>query len=309
MARHLQGWILLCFLLSLPGCEPQGSRDTVASDPHVVTSIFPLGDLVKHLVPGDVQVRVVLPPGSSPATFEVTPRRILELRDAPLYVMIGGGMDEWTADLPEASGGTGQTIRLSEGVELLGEAEEGGGGHGHQHGTGNPHIWLDPVLVRDRMVPTLATALSRAFPDDSANIRARARILSDYLTALDREIRDALSAVQGEAFITTHAAWSYFALRYGLDEAGVIHPSPGHEPSSRKLAALVDTARARNVRCLFSEPQLGEVAAGAVSSELSLPTLMLDPLGGQDLQGRGGYFELMRFNTRQFADCLGKDVP
>ena len=123
---------------------------------------------------------------------------------------------------------------------------------------------------------------------------------------MDEEIREALAPLEKRSFLSTHAAWSYFAARYGLEEAGVIHSHPGQDPSSRELAHLLEEAEEHSIDCLFTEPQLGEVAARALATELSLPTCMLDPLGGDGLAGRDGYFQLLRFNTRQFVQGLGR---
>ena len=86
----------------------------------------------------------------------------------------------------------------------------------------------------------------------------------------------------------------------------MIHSHPGQDPSSREMAHLLDEAKEHSIDCLFTEPQLGEVAARALATELSLPTCMLDPLGGEGLEGRDGYFQLLRFNTRQFIRGLGR---
>jgi len=294
--------VLLLFFPQVLGCEGaqgEGSSDTL---PVVVTSIFPIGDLARQLAGELARVEVLLPPGASPATFDVTPRQIRDLQRAGLFLMIGGGLDEWVSQLPEASGGDSPVVRLSDGVPLLaGEEDE----HGHDHGSGNPHIWLDPILVRDQILPKLGEALKGAIPDGAKLIDNRASLLADSLTALDEEIRETLRPLEHRAFIATHSAWTYFAARYGLEEAGVIHAHPGQDPSSREMAALLEVARARGINCLFTEPQLGEVAARALATELSLPTCLLDPLGGPNQEGRTGYFQLLRFNTRQLVLGLG----
>jgi zinc transport system substrate-binding protein len=253
----------------------------------------------------NARVEVVLPPGASPATFDVTPRQLADLRNSALFVLVGGGLDEWIVSL---SGEDAPLLRLSDGITLIhgdDSGEEEAEGHGHSHAEGNPHIWLDPILVRDELLPKLEGALQAAIPDAAEEIRQRAGILADSLTALDQEIRAALEPIKSRAFIATHAAWTYFADRYGLEEVGVIHPTPGHEPSSRDVANLIRTAEERNVGCLFIEPQLGEVAARALATELSLPVRMLDPLGGATFEGRDGYMGLLRFNTEQLVKGLG----
>lgn len=302
------GALSACTLLSLMilGCQ-RGEEETGIDDrPVVVTSIFPLGDLVQELVGPDVRVEVVLPSGASPATFSVTPRQLRDYRDASLFIMVGGGLDEWLSRLPEASREESSILELTEGMHLIEEGEDSSEeALGHSHGAGNPHIWLDPILVKDQVLPKLTQALGSAFPSSATDIEERAATLADSLSALDSEIRQKLAPLRQRAFITTHSAWPYFAVRYGMEEAGVIHTHPGHEPSSREIAALLEVAKYHGIPCLFTEPQLGEVAARALATELDLPTLELDPLGGPNAPGREGYFELLRFNTDQLLAGLG----
>ena len=296
--------ILPLLLLTL-GCGAQAEDQETHGEPVVATSIFPVGDLVESLVGDNARVEVVLPPGASPATFDVTPRQLADLRNSALFVLVGGGLDEWIVRL---SNGDDHLLRLSDGITLIHSddpGEEQAEDHGHSHAHGNPHIWLDPILVRDQLLPKLERALQAAIPDAAEEIRQRAGSLADSLTALDEEIRAALEPLKGRAFIATHAAWTYFAHRYGLEEVGVIHPTPGHEPSSRDVADLIRTAEEKKVACLFIEPQLGEVAARALATELSLPVRTLDPLGGPTLEGREGYMALLRFNTEQLVKGLG----
>jgi zinc transport system substrate-binding protein len=271
----------------------------------VVVSIFPIADLAQRMVGEGVRVEVVLPPGASPATFDLTPRQVQDFRNAAAFFMIGGGLDEWLSPLPEASGGRAQVVRLSDGIRLMAGEDDEEEEHEHGPASGNPHIWLDPILVRDQVLPKLQESLTEAFPDESESIQENADLLADSLTRLDGEIRETLESLDQRAFIATHSAWTYFAARYEMEEAGVIHLHPGHEPSSRELAHLLEVAEGRGIPCLFTEPQLGELAARALASELDIPTVMLDPLGGIGQEGREDYFQLLRYNARQLVLGLG----
>ena len=188
-------------------------------------------------------------------------------------------------------------VRLNEGIPL----REGGRGEG----TGDPHVWLDPVLVRERWLPKIVAALVEARPDARDRIEARGRAVGDSLASLDAWMAERLGPVHGGAFVATHSAWNYLAARYGIRELGAIYPSPGQEPSSRELAGLVDQARAAGVRAVFTEPQLGETGARALAEELGVPVHVLDPLGGPGLPGRETYLGMMRFNTDEIASALG----
>ena len=98
-------------------------------------------------------------------------------------------------------------------------------------------------------------------------MRARSAALADSLTALDAEIRAQLAGLPQRGFIATHEAWDYFAIRYDLRDLGSVYEGPGHEPSARGLARLVDAALGEGLRAVLSEPQLAETAARALADE------------------------------------------
>jgi zinc transport system substrate-binding protein len=267
--------------------------------PLVVASIFPVGDLARSLAGGAAEVMVLLPPRASPSTFEPTARQMADVAHASAFLFVGGGMDRWAEAMVREDA---PIVRLTTGMRLA-------QGHTHEgdEGTGNPHVWLDPVRVRDELLPRIEAVLSVAAPDRAAGIQARARALADSLTALDAEIRTLLTGVPTHGFVSTHSAWVYFAERYGLEEIGSVYESPGREPSARYLAGLVASAREEGTRAVFIEPQLGEAGARTVASELDVPVHLLDPQGGEGQAERETYLALMRFNARQMARALGDD--
>lgn len=300
------GWILAAALatFAVGACAPEHA--TRGPD-LVVATIFPVADLTARVGGEAIRVETLLPPRASLHTWEATPAQIRSLGHARAYITVGGGLDGWLegmgADDPEL-----RTLRLTDGVTLL-RADEA---HGHEHdhevegqATGDPHVWLDPLLVRDEFVPRIRDLLVELLPAQETAIRARARALTDSLTALDAEIRATLAGRTLDGFIATHDAWAYFAERYGLVSLGNLYASPGHEPSARGLAALVEAARAAGLPSVLSEPQLSETAAAALAAELGVSVVTVDPLGGADVEGRGSYLDLMRFNARAFARALG----
>jgi ABC-type Zn uptake system ZnuABC Zn-binding protein ZnuA len=293
----LRSLAFLSLTLLVPACAPAERGATETGRPLVVASIFPVGDLARRIAGEDVQVEVLLPARASPSTFEPTARQMALFSGATAYLFVGGGMDRWAERLVQPGD---VVVRLIEGMTLLqGDEHEG------DPGTGNPHVWLDPVLVRDELLPRIEAVLNDAAPEHAAGIAERRAALADSLTALDAEIRAALAAAPTHAFVSTHSAWVYYARRYGLDEIGAIYASPGREPSSRHLAQLVDGARAAGVRAVFIEPQLGEAGARTVASELGVGVHLLDPQGGEDQPGRDSYASLLRFNTAAMVEALG----
>jgi ABC-type Zn uptake system ZnuABC Zn-binding protein ZnuA len=287
-----RGWTLVAAgCMSLAGCrgEPATGDRSGESRPVVAVTLFPLGDVARVIAGSAADVVVMLPAGATPATYEPTPELVRRLARARLVVAVGAGADGWGADLARAW--RAELLLLSDAMTL-----------GYD---GNPHVWLDPILVRDAVLPQLKSALIRVAPASEDSIRIRAAAYHDRLTDLDREIRDTLASLTSRAFVATHPAWPYFAERYHLRQVGVLYPAPGRELGPRELATLVDEARRAGVRGVFTEPQLGQTGVRALAEELQAQIGMLDPLGGPGEADRDSYEALLRYNAREFSRLLG----
>lgn len=294
---------LLAFLpLLVTGCGETTSSSASGDRLVVVASVHPVASMARVLLAEAGDVRTLLPPGVHADSFEPTPRMAEAMAAADLVVRVGLGLDGWVGEsgAPE--------LVLAEGN---GQSQDGGGngqsedGRGHDHGAGNPHVWLDPIRVRDDLVPKLTAALAAAAPSHADDIRARAAAFGDSLTALDSEIRRLLDGAATRHFVAAHPAWEYFAQRYDLVQVGVLHPSPGQEIGTRELARLVTEARRLGVRAVMAEPQLGAAGVETIADELDVRVEVVDPIGGPGMDGREEYLPLMRFNARAFARALG----
>ncbi|MDP2873148.1 MAG: metal ABC transporter substrate-binding protein [Bacillota bacterium] len=276
----------------------------------VVASIFPLASLCGEIGGDAVQVSTLLPAGASPHTYEMTPSQARTLADADLVFQVGGGLDPFVTRLAGAAAGSARRLEAMAALPaetLLAQGEQPwlaqGAVTGAAPGVADPHIWLDPVLVRDYVVPALQEELGALWPEHAEVFAANAAGLRDRLTELDGWIREQLAPVREKGLITIHPAWGYFGRRYGID-TWAVEQHAGSEPSPLWLAELVDIARFRGIQTLFSEPQLSGQIAGILERELQVQVLVLDPLGGKGRPGYGSYTEMMRSNVEIMVEGL-----
>lgn len=282
-------------LLSLVGC---GKGAVLENTPPVlvVSSIFPVSDLTRQLGGGQVEVVTLIPPGASPHTFEPAPSQMKILNSANLVIAVGSGLDDWLME--GLTQGTDLLV-VTEGMTLMEET------HQHERPAGtNPHVWLDPILVRDHVLPLVAGALIQVDPDHEQRYRERLSEVQGTLTGLDQELRQKLERFKGEEFISLHPAWTYFALRYGLEEVACVSESPGKEPTARHLSVLTGMCLERDIRVIVAEPQLNAKAAEVISAEVNARLITLDPLGGEDVDGYSRYQDLIRSNASVLADAF-----
>jgi ABC-type Zn uptake system ZnuABC Zn-binding protein ZnuA len=268
----------------------------------VVATIFPLADLVQQIGGSEVSVTTLLPGGANPHTYEPTPAQMQAVAAADLIVAVGAGLDTWLEKLLESRRTGSHLVEVTHGAALLPAAHE------HEHDTtgksGDPHIWVDPILVRDHVVGLLVEGLTAVQPERRSTWEAQAQLLRAQLTALDEELRTVLAPVRGKSYISLHSAWRYFGKRYGLQEAGVIEPFPGREPSAREIARMAEAARHAGTRTVLAEPQLNPRMAEQLAREIGGRVVHLDPFGAADLPGRNHYGELLRGNARLLAEAL-----
>lgn len=279
----------------------------------VVVSIHPLALLVQEVGGDAVAVRTLLPAGASPHGYEPSPSDVRALSNARLLVTVGGGLDPWAARLARGLDLKGARLALAEQGPLRPSdathvhADE----DGHDEGPGDPHVWLDPLWVRDHAVPALERALAAAAPDQAGVFHTRAHDFTDRLTALDRVLADALAPVRGEAFIAFHGSWGYFAARYGLNQVAVVEPLPGREPSAHWMAQVVRAAQGAGARVVLVEPEFNPRSARTIAEQFGGRMILVDPLGNPrvpwgDTYAGATYEGLMRFNADAFVQGLAR---
>lgn len=262
----------------------------------VAVTIFPVADLTRDLAGSRAEVLTILPPGASPHTFAPTPRLLRRLAGARLLVMIGAGVDDWATKLV---GRRTAKVVLTRGVRLLPANGHGQASPGH----GNPHVWLDPVLMKTA-VGRIARALIELDPAGRTYYLARRDRLLARLGALDAWIRSRVKTWRHRAYVAFHPFLAYFAGRYGLKRVGVIERSPGKLPTPRHLAEIVQAIRRHQVRFVLAEPQLNYKAARVIAREAGVRVVKIDPLGGANTAHGRTYFDLLRHNVTQLARGL-----
>lgn len=322
--------VLLMFLFFVPGCTPEEAKNGEL-DPaiKVVTTIYPLADIAGRLGGEEVAVSYLLPAGASPHTYEPTVEQARMLEQADLLIYVGAGLDNWAVNMTEAAGSGPAVLKMSERVDMIetvdyyrleenaaGEKDYGHdcdsshdhhNGHDHgdcDHGPQDPHFWLDPLIVRDLLGPAIHEKLVEQAPGEEQYFDRRYEEYHEELTGLHEEIEAASAGFSRTGFIAFHSAWQYFAERYGLEEVAVIAQFPGQEPSAGWVAELVELIRQEEIGGIFAEPQFSSELADRIAEESGTEVLMIDPLGGEDVEGRESYLDLMRFNLAVFKEAM-----
>lgn len=281
-------------------------------------SILPLKSIVGGIVGDDFDVRVLVPAGASPETFELTPRQFVDLNRARLIFNVG--LIDFETTLLGKIEARDKVVDLSRGIDLI------AGSCSHAHGkvarADEPHAAA--MSEEQQTAGSHAAAMPgerqlagrhAATPAPQAHGHSHAHGIDPHIWTSPR----ALQHMAANAYEAIHALWpdsvkyteNHARLQEQLAEldartAGKIaasgvryfiiyHPAltyyardyglqqvaiedDGKEPSARALARLIEQARHDGVRRIFYQSQFPASAVEVIARDIEAQSVAIDPL-------------------------------
>lgn len=243
---------------------------------HVFVSIAPEKTFVTRVGGNRVQVTAMVQPGSSPETYEPTPKQIAALAGSDLYFRIGMPFEQSWMHRIRSMNPEMKVVDLRAGIPLrsFGDPHQHEGlDHGHL--LQDPHIWTNPRLVIT-MAAHIRDALTRVDPAGAPEYKANYQAFAADLRTLDSEIRNLLAGLNNRRFLVFHPAWGYFADQYGLQQIAI--EAEGKPPGAATLARLIERAKRENLHTIFVQRQFSTAAALAVARAIDAQVIQVDPL-------------------------------
>lgn len=297
--------VLTILLIAIgPMVSPARADDSPAADePIKVIATFPvLKDLVQQIGRDRVTVTGLLNGMESEHTYTPKPTDILAIGEARMLVQIGLGLDVWVDGLiKNAENRRLLIITTSKGVPLL-KSQDRDDSPDDSHALGDPNIWLDPENTK-LMVRHITEGLLKI---DPAHKDDYMRNQAAYIQDLDRtqqQLMIRLKPLQNKKIITHHAAWAYFARRFGFTIRGSIASQAGDEPSAKHLSDLIRTIKTEKIRVIVSEPQLNPKLPQILAQETGAKVVVLTPIPGA-LPGAETYRTMIEYDVDQLIDAL-----
>jgi len=258
------------------GSPPSPSEAGATPGPiPVAVSLPPQAWLVERLGGERVTVSVLLPPGTSPATYELSPQQVVALDRARLFVAVGHPAFPFERQVLGRLLGHRRDLTVVEMTGHLGALTLPGHGHGEEPEGIDPHVWTAPQTML-AAAEGVAAALARLDPAHADAYRANLDDLRRQIAELDRELAARFAAAPGRRFWVLHPAWGYLARQYGLEQVAL--ESGGKEMSAARLVATTEQARREDVRVIFVQRGFSDRTARALAREIGARVVELDPL-------------------------------
>jgi zinc transport system substrate-binding protein len=261
----------------------------------VFVSIMPQKYFVQQIGKNLVDVRVMVHPGASPATYEPKPRQMAAIAKTHIYFSIGVPFENVWLNKIVSSNPNMMVVQTDHGIQKASMVDhhhhdkaadhqktdqqhnnEGGNDENRRNtGIRDPHIWLSPPLVMIQ-ARTMATTLQTVDPAHRSDYEANYKAFISEISKLDTDLKNIFSGNHGLQFMVFHPAWGYFADTYGLKQIPV--EVEGKNPKPAQLKSLIEFANTNDIDVIFVQPQFSAKSAEVIARGIGGQVVVADPL-------------------------------
>ena len=295
----------------------ESNQDATDEKLRVYTSTFATAAIAKEIGGTDIDVKMIVPPGADPHSYEPTSKQLTEIAQGDLFLLTGTTLEPYSKKIKASlKGNDVRFVETSTGIDLL-EANatlhehEGHDDHAdehaeeeHDHGKYDPHVWLDPNNAK-MMAQSISTALAKEVPDKKATFEKNLAEFDTQADELDQNLQQAVDKGSKKELLVTHAAYGYLAERYGFSQLPIAGISPSDEPSQKQLAALVKEAKLHDLKYIAFEETVSPKVARVIQQEIGAEAITIHNLESVTKeQQNASYFDLMNENVTTLKQAL-----
>ena len=295
--------------LVLTACSSNEGKNKANDKLQVVTTFYPMYDFTKNIVGDKADVSMLITGGTEPHDYEPSAKDIARIQDADVFVYNSNEMETWVESvLANIDKKKTKVIEASDAIELMegSESEEGEEAeHGHEHGL-DPHVWLDPVLVK-KEVAAISDGIIEVDEKNKATYEENTKNYQGQLSELDKTFKEAFKTAKNREFVTQHAAFGYLAKQYDLKQVSISGISPDQEPSPSELAKIEDFVKKNKVDYIYTEELASSKIAETIANATGAKMIDLNTLEGlsKDKQESGSdYISEMKENVKALQKTI-----
>lgn len=275
----------------------------------VITSLFPEYDFVKQIGKEKVDVQILLPPGTESHTYEPTPKDIMNINEADMFVFTSDIMEPWADKIASSIDSDTVIMQAGDNINLI-EVEHNHEEHSETEETHgyDAHVWLNPQNAI-QMVENITNKLCEISPENAEYFKNNANEYIKELRSLDNEIEETINnSKRNKLVFGGEFAYIYFINRYNLEyETAYDGCGEGAEPSVAKLKEIVDTINNEQIPVIFYEELSVGKVANMIADETNAKALVFHTahnVSSEDLENGVTYISIMKQNLENVKQAL-----
>lgn len=270
-------------ILLFISCNMGQKNDTKA----LTVTIEPQRFFLEKIVGDKFEINTLVPPGSSPETYEPSPMAMINLGNSKAYFKVGflGYENAWSGKLAQNNPNV-RVVDCSRNIELMygthgphshGDSDhhEHHDHHDHDSEAADPHVWSsakNALQFSKNMLDAMVEIDSENADFYKENYKQLAKLILDT----DSTLTELLTDIPSRSFIIYHPALSYFAKDYDLEQHSI--EFEGKNPSPSQMKELVDLAKRENISVVFVQQEFDVKNTQVIAKEIGAESYVINPL-------------------------------
>ena len=267
--------------------------------PLVVASASMLYDITLNVAGEEVNLEMIVPIGGDPHIHEPTPADARLVNRADLILINGLSFEGWINELIENSGTEGNTITVTQGIDVLNSLT--------YENSADPHAWMiasNGIIYADN----IRKALINLLPEKASIFNENFKTYKSKLEKLEEFIRNQIAAIPQEKriLITSHDAFQYYGRAYGLKLEAIMGISTDAEAQTSDIMRVNAAIRENKVPAIFIESTINPKMMKQIAKDNGViigGELYADSLGDED-SSADTYINMLRYNTETIVQAL-----
>ena len=280
MKKIFQLFIFLVLItLFITGCTKENKLDENSIS--IVATNFPSYDFARSVVTKvdenylaqtnnftNVDIKLLIKPGMETHSFDPTPKDIIDIQNADIFIYTGGHSESWVEKILATSNKLPKKIiKLKDVSEITHNHEHHEADHHHNEHEEDEHFWTDSKNA----IKMISTILENIIEVD--NEKTNGKFIDEYksnatsyinqINKLSSEIKNTVDNSSNKLIIFgDRFPFTYFTEEYNLDYLSAFEGcSSAVEVKTSKIAELIDTAKEKKAKAIFKiEMSNGKIA-------------------------------------------------
>lgn len=306
--------IVLVIISILIGILFINDYDNNSSKYTIISTSFPGYDFARAITKGsDVEVKMLLKPGSETHSYEPTPQDIKNIRNSDIFIFVGGDSDEWIKDIiSDIDLSKTKIIKLMDIVDNV-EEEVVPGMEEHEEDDEeeieyDEHVWTSPKNAIE-IVNYIKEKVIEMDNENKELYESNSLNYINEINEIDLNIRNIVrESTRKEIIFGDRFPIRYFTEEYGLTYyAAFPGCSDQTEASAKTISFLINKVKEDNIPVVFHIELSNGKIAETISKETGAKVLEFKTahnISQIDFNNGVTYVDIMRLNLDVLKEAL-----
>ncbi|MDD3241780.1 MAG: metal ABC transporter substrate-binding protein [Bacilli bacterium] len=277
MKKVIKTIFIMIFVFTLTACKQE---QTDNSKMNIVTTIFPAYDFARAVTKDRANITMLVKAGTESHSYDPSPKDIIKIKNADLFIYIGGESEEWIEDIiKEIDTKKTKIIKLIDHVKTLEEVIVDGmedNEEDEEKIAYDEHIWTSPLNAKI-LVEDISKEIINIDKVNEYYYNENKTIYINKLNDIDKKLKELITnSKRKELVFGDRFPFAYFAHDYNLNYSAAFPGCASEtEASPKTITYLINKVNKNKIPVIFYLELSNQNIAKSIQEETKAEILKL----------------------------------